>query len=101
MTEMPPNFWECFRDCNASDEMYFPTALALLGIGTDDGAEQQQLVKRKITYSDWGTGPKNPATFDGKDLQRVVEEARKEGCSVARKFVGISLEEWKAVVFPS
>ena len=100
MTEMPRFFWECFRDCNASDEMYFPTALALLGIGTDDGAPQQ-LIKRRITYSDWSTGPKNPATFDGTDLQRVAEEARKEGCLVARKFVGVSLEEWKAVIFPS
>ena len=100
MTELPHNFWECFRDCNASDEMYFPTALALLGIGTDDGA-QQQLVKRRITYSDWSVGPKNPATFDDKDLRRVVEEARKDRCLVARKFVGISLEEWTAVVFPT
>lgn len=100
MSELPPNFWECFRDCNASDEMYFPTSLALLGIGIEHG-EQPQLVTRRITYSDWSTGPRNPATFEAKDLKRVVEEARKEGCLAARKFVGITLEEWKAVVYPS
>jgi hypothetical protein len=97
MTMIPHTLWECFRDCNASDELYFPTALALLGIVDDES----QLVKRRITYADWSMGPKNPATFETKDLKKVVEEARKEGCLVARKFIGIDLEEWKAVVFPS
>lgn len=98
MTRMPRNFWECFQDCNASDELYFPTALALLGIVAKDSSE---VVTRRITYTDWSMGPKNPATFETKDLKRVVEEAGKEGCLVARKFVGISVQEWKDVVFPA
>ena len=106
MNELPRNFWECFQDCNASDELYFPTALALAGIGMEDQNsnatnEQPQLIKRRITFADWSISPKNPATFESKDLKRVVEEALKEGCLVARKFVGVGLEEWRTVVFQS
>lgn len=32
MNDLPYNFWECFQDCNASDELFFPTAMAVLGI---------------------------------------------------------------------
>jgi hypothetical protein len=95
---LPHNFWECFTDCNASDELYFPTALALLGIADDT----EHMIRKRITYADWSMGPKNPATFEEVgDLKKVVAEARKEGCLVARKFDGIELEAWKAVVFPS
>lgn len=92
---LPGNFWECFADCNASDELYFPTSLALLGI------DDEQLEKKRITYADWSMGPKNPATFaTAKELKTVVVEARKEGCLIARKFDGIELDDWKAVVYP-
>jgi len=98
---LPPNFWECFVDCNASDELYFPTALALLGIVVADDTDQIVVRKKRITYADWSMGPKNPATFEASDLKKVVAEARNEDCMVARKFGVIELEAWKAVVFPS
>lgn len=48
---IPPKYqlWQSFRDINASDEMYFPTALALLGFlrYTSDGDDTQK--SRAIT----------------------------------------------------
>jgi hypothetical protein len=99
LRELPYNFWECFLDCKASDELYFPTAMSVLGI-LDEGAEE--VSKQRITYSDWSMGAKNPVTFDKADeLRRIVQEAQKEGCLVARKFVGITLDEWRDVVVSS
>jgi Core-2/I-Branching enzyme len=99
MTKLPQNFWECFRKCNASDELYFPTAMALLGILDAETSNSAPLVeRRRITYSDWTLSAKNPVTFQPSDLEKVVLEARKAGCIVARKFVGVSFSEWKLIV---
>lgn len=105
--------WQCFRRVKASDEMYFPTVMALLGIlegddeenesasagvGTDvDGADKKPMMKeevcnRRVTYCDWSMNAKNPASFvinrqdKFKELIRVVRLARQERCLFARKF---------------
>mmetsp|Transcript_11921 Transcript_11921/g.18353 ORF Transcript_11921/g.18353 Transcript_11921/m.18353 type:complete len:468 (-) Transcript_11921:2010-3413(-) len=40
INDLPYNFWECFQDCNASDELFFPTSMAALGIlPTDESNE--------------------------------------------------------------
>ena len=135
--------WNSFRDINASDEMYFPTCLGLLGLlrytmagtttgtklsvtaaippaaasnvsmtgtfldnasksrdgggdkqdqdpaGTPNGTQQQEVVlKRAITYTDWSEGMRNPATFTKglEDFARVAKVARGKGCLMARKF---------------
>ena len=102
--------WNSYTRVNASDEMYFPTALAVLKILTEGGHRQEplQVCLRPVTYTDWSEGMRNPATFPASDLRRITKVARKEGCLLARKFsptnsagehVGdITVEEWKKVL---
>lgn len=93
------SLWYAFRRCRASDEMYFPTALSILGIiarppgvvEVEDERNEKcagdQIRRRKVTYCDWSVSAKNPASFTAKDLEKVVVKARGEGCLFARKFV--------------
>jgi hypothetical protein len=81
--------WNSFARINASDEMYFPTALAVLGIlKEEDDSNAPQVAKRAVTYTDWTEGMRNPATYTNgiRDFQRVAKIARKQGCLFARKF---------------
>ena len=134
--------WNSFTRINASDEMYFPTALGLAGIlldtterlnnnwqgppGSDAAPQQQQppsspmpnhkpgramttpwLERRKVTYTDWSMGMRNPACFTRgiKDFATVARLAREQKCLLARKFApldpatekvtgDISVEDW-------
>mmetsp|Transcript_6535 Transcript_6535/g.13754 ORF Transcript_6535/g.13754 Transcript_6535/m.13754 type:complete len:551 (+) Transcript_6535:183-1835(+) len=97
--------WECFRRTRASDELYFPTVLSLLGIITaskpkqDSGVDTADssigvnVLNRRITYCDWSMSAKNPASFNvlakGRkaEYNGAVRKARDEGCLFARKFV--------------
>ena len=116
--------WNCFAKINASDEMYFPTCLAILQILTEDqdkSKDQQQqqqqpplVIKRPVTYTDWSEGMRNPATYRRGviDFRKIAKLARAKGCLFARKFVPsldipgqetvvtgqISVEEWKTVM---
>ena len=72
--------WQCFDETSASDELYFPTALSLLGIMPSSA----QLERRCVTYADWSVSAKNPASFSKgvEDLERVAALARERGvCS--------------------
>ena len=108
--------WQCFRRVKASDEMYFPTVMALLGIlgdrdvkGDDnsindamanngdkkESSMDKEVVRRRVTYCDWSMNAKNPESFEinrkdkFKELRRVIRLAREEGCLFARKFTPI------------
>lgn len=111
-----PLLWAMFKHVKASDEIYFPTLFALLGIFpstdwepnmSDSDTEKEKnmeqkdshdshmdmalfeknVLKQRVTYCDWSDGDKNPVTFTGiRQLREVVIEAQKEGCLVARKF---------------
>jgi hypothetical protein len=106
--------WQCFRKVKASDEMYFPTLMSLLGMlgGGDckvnndnpnqmDSAEEAsrmtscneiEVCTKRVTYCDWSENAKNPATFvisrrdNFKEFRNVIKLAREEGCLLARKF---------------
>lgn len=96
------SLWYAFRRCRASDEMYFPTALAILGIiarppggqevenETSEKCAGDEIRRRKVTYCDWSVSAKNPASFSAKDLEEVAIKARGEGCLFARKFVPLA-----------
>ena len=85
------NLWQCFGNVKASDEMYFPTAMALLGMfgNDDDGSDdndvcgsatrteitdrdeetessnsiKNEIASKRVTYCDWSMNAKNPASF--------------------------------------
>jgi len=145
------HLWNNFRRINASDEMYFPTTLALAKVlrdttriesqwkpppppphkndenTTQKPQEQPQtqetpavstvsssssnltpwLERRKVTYTDWSVGMRNPALFTNgiKDFVNIARLARQQQCLFARKFSpldlasqnrtgDISVEEW-------
>ena len=110
------HLWRSYAEINASDEMYIPTTLALLGflrftttgedtqrlrgIATNDKGDKPSaepatpqntfefVKKRPVTYTDWSQGARNPATFAKgmADFRKVSRLARARGCLVARKF---------------
>lgn len=88
--------WNAFAKINASDEMYFPTVLALLGIlrpRDESGINHSstEVWVRPITFTDWSEGMRNPTSYhEGmKDLSRIGKLARSQGSLFARKFVPI------------
>lgn len=101
--ELPRMFkeelWPLFSKVSASDEMYIPTCLGLLGAierGADGGSFSSQVVAcRRVTYCHWGASPKSPDSFDCLD-DKAVKAALEEGCVLARKFKpgGVGWEEW-------
>ncbi|KAL3823156.1 hypothetical protein ACHAXA_010412 [Cyclostephanos tholiformis] len=88
-----------FRDVRASDEMYVPTALSILGIvrrpsgggEVDDEVGESRagpgIRRRRVTYCDWSSSARNPASFGPAEWRKVASTARGEGCLFARKFV--------------
>ena len=99
--------WSTMRKVRASDEMYFPTVLSVLGIvhrpvgvsEVDENTMYQRskescagnsIRRRCITYCDWSMGAKNPASFTSLEWKDVVAKARGAGCLFARKFVSAS-----------
>ena len=113
--------WPFFKRCSASDEMYFPTCLALLGEITaaalssssssssaapssQPPSEPQEglfasdsVAKRRLTFCRWGDSPKSPEAFDAFDAG-VLAAAVGEGCLFARKFKpgAVELSAWLA-----
>lgn len=107
------SLWQCFVETKASDELYFPTALALLGIVPSS----PQVLRKRVTYADWSVSARNPASFTKglQDLKQVAASARLEGCLFARKFSPfddkpgarqddptgcITVDEWKECIEP-
>ena len=96
----------------ASDELHFPTALAILGIlASNDGNDNNnnsnvvqtetggECRKQRDAFADWSMSAKNPALFRANELKKVTELARKEGCLIARKFSErVEIRNWKAIV---
>lgn len=83
---------QSFRGVSASDEMYFPTCLSLLGIlppAVKNKTELQandiaQVRQQQLTYCEWRSGDPSPRTFT--DLtQSDITNARTQGCLLLRK----------------
>ena len=122
------DMWSALRRVRASDEIYFPTALSILGIlrrpsdaagvEVDENSRGESCAgdgvrRRKVTFCDWSMGAKNPASFTTGDWRGVARRARDEGCLVVRKFVRaeslpgggqgnndglVAVEEWNAAM---
>lgn len=45
------HLWKAFSGISASDEMFFPTALALLDILRS--ADESEVTKKPVAYTDW------------------------------------------------
>ena len=66
---IPPKhqLWQSFRDINASDEMYFPTCLALLGLLRNDAVSSQIKDDNKLRKEG------NPPKVDDKNPQSLPQ----------------------------
>lgn len=109
-TYLREEVWPFFKRCSASDEMFFPTCLALLGEiapaatapspweGTEGTDAWRGVAKRRLTYCRWGDSPKSPEAFAALDAG-VLEAAVGAGCLFARKFrpaAAEQLSQWLA-----
>ena len=87
-----------FKKVRASDEMYFPCCLGILGLldraekENEDNVKnkikqnQQVVCKRPFTWADWSEGGKNPRSYSASSLSHGnIKEARDKGCMFMRK----------------
>jgi len=84
---------QSFRGVSASDEIFFPACLSVLGIlpckdnasNTTNRSQRQDEVRRqRLTYCEWRAGDPSPRTFT--DLtQADIARARAQGCLLFRK----------------
>ena len=100
--EMLPSleFWKAFESCWAPEEVYFATALSLLGLlNTGTGS-------KSLVYVEWNDRARNeedrahPRDFSNAFDQGLVDYIReKQGCIFVRKIKHpISLDWWKQCV---
>jgi hypothetical protein len=65
--------FDLFQGTNASDELFFPTVMTILGyqftedsaasITSASGEEEEVIVKKRLTYVDWSDNGRSPKTF--------------------------------------
>ena len=99
---LDPAPWRLFHRVTASDELFFPSLLALAGElrrrndANDDehpsssssvggGGDGPRLLCRRLTWCDWSAGGRSPATHPCLTVD-TIRTARAEGCLFARKF---------------
>ena len=86
--------WRLFSRTTASDEIFFPTLLSLLGL-------ESYLVKKQITMVDWEGFTKNPRTYEKNQLNIAVKKGRDIGAMNVRKFRSVDMEDWCKIVLNS
>ena len=89
-----------FTNCWAPEEVYFPTALALLGYIQTDA-----VVRKSLVHAEWNERARNerdrahPRCFDGEFDRDLVRELRSKGCLFVRKVkYSMPLHEWQRAV---
>ena len=94
------DFWKAFETCWAPEEVYFGTALSLLGLLTE-------VQNKSLVYAEWNDRARNekdrahPRTFASNDFsQGLVDYIReKKGCIFVRKVTKpMALHWWKQSV---
>lgn len=86
------SIFELFSGTNASDELFFPTVLAMLGhslraLEEAPSEPDKDVIRRRVTYCDWTDcvkGPKSFLPFDDK-ARAALEQAKKERTVFFRK----------------
>ena len=86
--------WRLFSRTTASDEIFFPTLLSLLGL-------ESYLVKKQITMVDWEGFTKNPRTYEKNQLNIAVKKGRDIGAMNVRKFRSVDMGDWCKIVLNS
>jgi hypothetical protein len=90
------NLWPVFDEVWAPEEVFFPTALSLLGF-----LPSEEVVLRSLTHSKWPkASDAHPIEYDGKFSERLVRELRREeGCLFLRKVkCPMNVKSWERIV---
>jgi len=89
-----------FKSVWAPEEVFFPTALSL--VGTLPGSE---VVQRSIMWAKWderakGSQRAHPIVYDGNFGEKLVTRARNEGYMFMRKFKQkLNVVDWERIIF--
>jgi len=91
-TKTKTPLWRLFKQCSASDELYFPTLLAILNL-------ESHVEVREVTFVDWEGFTKNPRVFESKDVGEAVRKAKEKGCVFMRKIKKeLKLVDWESEI---
>jgi hypothetical protein len=99
--DIPCDLPQAFEKCWAPEEVYFATALSLLGLLNDEEVENKSLV-----HAEWNERAKNhqdrahPREYSTEQFDEgLVEHVKRKGCIVMRKVKRrMPLSLWKRVV---
>jgi hypothetical protein len=69
-----------FRDTRASDEMFFPTCLSMLGFFPPASTDSATIIQRHVTYSDWSAKGRNPKTFTPYQHHDILPALQQQSC---------------------
>ncbi len=93
------DLYPLFKNVWAPEEVFFPTALALLGkISGGD-----EVINQSVMWSKWdnrarGKDRAHPIVYDGEFSKKLVEDARGEGCYFMRKFKRkLDARDWERI----
>ena len=89
------NLWPLFTDVWAPEEVFFPTALSLLGYLPSD-----QIRPRSLMHSEWPkASDSNPVEYDGRFGNRLVSNLVEQGFLFMRKLrYPINVNTWEQIV---
>ncbi len=93
------DLYPLFRDVWAPEEVYFPTALSLLGV-----LPGKEIISKSIMWAKWddrarGQERAHPIEYDGRFGAALVREARQEGCYFMRKLKrSLDVRSWNLAV---
>jgi len=97
------DIWPAFKDVWAPEELYFATALALVGVLPGD-----EIVLRSLIFAKWDSSAKihsersHPINYDKTFTEKIVSNIRKNGYYFMRKLKRpISVHLWKSIVLKS
>ena len=89
--------WPFFSRVKVADEVCLPTLLACIGaiVSPEGDREDDQVLRRKVTYVDWTAGGPHPKAFPAFSAD-VVSTARKNNAVFARKFApeACRIDDW-------
>jgi Core-2/I-Branching enzyme. len=89
-----------FQNVWAPEEVFFPTALSLVG-----SLPGREVVPRSIMWAKWderakGSQRAHPILYDDEFGEPLVTRARKEGCFFMRKFKRkLNVLDWERIIF--
>ena len=96
------DLYPLFQNVWAPEEVFFPTALSLVG-----ALPGKEVVGKSIMWAKWderarGSERAHPIDYDGKFSRNLVKCAVKEGCFFMRKFkMPVNVRMWETIVYDS